>query len=319
MSIFIVLISLQASAQMKVTYEAGAQPKQDTFRVVFHNDKWAVAHKVKQGETLFLVSRRYHVPPAMVADMNKVSYQEGLSEDAMLYIPLGAYNQSTKEPANSFDHRALVYEVQKYDNLFRIAHMAGVSQRDIQGWNGMSDNYITEGKRLFVGWVLYDETLQPIVEDETPKEEVAATEVEDTRSVDEIAKSILNNSDTVIVIRKARDWHDTLPEMERKYMSQTSDEQMVMEEKGTAVFFEMKGKVSNSNTYYAFHNTAKLGTIIKVYNSGTGKTVFVKVLGPLPDTKQYYNSIIGISSGAKEELLVPEDRTWCELKYVPPL
>jgi hypothetical protein len=55
--------------------------------------------------------------------------------------------------------------------------------------------------------------------------------------------------------------------------------------------------------------------VVKVFNPGSGKTIYVKVLGPLPDTKLYANSIIGISSGAKEALGVTDNRTWCELSY----
>jgi hypothetical protein len=100
-------------------------------------------------------------------------------------------------------------------------------------------------------------------------------------------------------------------------MMQTNSEQVVTEEKGTAVFFENKGKLSSSKVIYALHNTAKRGTIIKVYNPGTDKTVFVKVLGSIPDTKMYHNCVIGIGSSAKELLMVTEEKAWCELKYAP--
>ena len=75
----------------------------------------------------------------------------------------------------------------------------------------------------------------------------------------------------------------------------------------------MKG----TEMYFALHGTAPKGTIIKVYNPGTDKQVFVKVIGTLPGTKQYYNSIIGIAGGAKDVLGVTDEKAWCELKYAP--
>jgi hypothetical protein len=57
--------------------------------------------------------------------------------------------------------------------------------------------------------------------------------------------------------------------------------------------------------------------VIKVTNPGTGKSIFVKVLGPIPDTKQYAGSIIGIATAAKEALGVTDTKAWCELSYSP--
>ncbi len=315
----LVSFSLLSKAQIIVQTEGEAPKGRDTLQVVFHNDKWVIAHTIKWGETLFKLSKRYHVPPALLADMNKVSYQTGLVPDSTLYIPLGAYNQVKRNSTNRSDIRPLLYKVGKYDNLFRIAHVSGVQQKQMQKWNKMPDNYIEEGRQLFVGWVLYDMTAEEAGVEEVNKKKKGksldsiAKKKEKKVGYDTVKKVV--NGKTVIVLRK--NWRDTLPKIERLYMSQTSDEKLVVEEKGAAVFFEMKNKPTGAKKYYAFHNTAKVGTIIKVHNPGTDKTVFVKVLGPVPQTKQYHNCIIGISSGAKEKLLAVEDKLWCELKFAP--
>lgn len=303
------LNALVLSAQISVSAE---NPGVDTLEVVFHNDKWAIVHSVEAGDNVFKLSRKYHVPPALLADENNINFQTALNPGHLLFIPYGAYNQAKEAGANRFDVRPLRYQVRKYDNLFRLAHLAGVQQRVMQRWNGMSDNYIEEGRVLFVGWVLYD---------------MSNAALADTVEVNSKSSTLKNDrkrtvtkkdgvEETVIIVRKS--YLDTLPEAERNYLSQTNNEQVVMEEKGTAVFFENKGKLASSKVIYALHNTAKRGTIIKVYNPGTDKTVFVKVLGPIPDTKMYHNAVIGIGSSAKELLMVPEEKTWCELKYAPP-
>jgi hypothetical protein len=87
-------------------------------------------------------------------------------------------------------------------------------------------------------------------------------------------------------------------------------------DKGTAVFFDMPGK-AKGNKFYAFHNLARRGTIIKIYNPGNDKVVFAKVLGPIPTTKQNHNSIIGISGGAKAKLGTNQTKLWCEVSYAP--
>ncbi len=311
--VLIVALGMQAVAQIRVHEE---NPGIDTLRMVFHDDKWAIEHRVAAGENIFMLSRRYHVPPALLADMNGINFQTTLREDSILYIPFGPYNQAKGVSANRFDTRPLSYIVRKYDNLFRLAHLAGVPQKQLQEWNAMSDNYIEEGKYLFVGWVLYDVS-EPVADTVlvNPKEEEREV-IENNKPVQQSVSRINSKGQTVVEI-VVGNIYDTLPEIEKAYMAQTDKEEVVTEEKGTAVFYENRGKINSNTTYFAFHNTAKPGTIIKVYNPGTDKTVFVKVLGPIPNTKQYYNSIIGISNGAKEELMVTEDKAWCELKFAP--
>ena len=120
-------------------------------------------------------------------------------------------------------------------------------------------------------------------------------------------------ADTIIRIKMKP--VDTLTPEEKIYMEQTHNEADVTEEKGSAVFFGKGGKIKGTDMYYGFHNTAPKGTIIKVYNPGTDRTVYVKVLSVIPGTKQYHNSIIGISAGAMEELGTIQERVWCELSY----
>lgn len=309
-SILILNAALPAKAQIIVQAD---NPGIDTLQVVFYKDKWAIQHHVKKGQNLFLLSRRYHVPPALLTDMNDINFQTELQKGTDIYVPIGAFNQAKEESTNRFDVRPLYYIVRKYDNLYRLAHLAGVPQKKLQEWNAMPDNYVEEGRRLFVGWVLYDISDGPLADT------VQVNKKKTDKTYNNTAPSVGNGKgvhQTVTIIRKGNKL-DTLSEIEKKYREQTHDEMVVTEEKGSAVFYENKGKLSVTNTYFAFHNTAKPGTVIKVYNPGTDKTVFVKVLGPIPNTKMYHNSVIGISSGAKEALLVEDEKAWCELKFAP--
>ncbi len=302
------LHALIVRAQISVQAE---NPGIDTLEVMFHNDKWAIVHSVVEGDNVFKLSRRYHVPPALLADANGINFQASLNPGQLLFIPYGPYNQVKEASGSRFDIRPLRYQVRKYDNLYRLAHLAGVQQRVLQRWNGMADNYIEEGRVLFVGWVFYDVSNGPVAD--TVEVDIRGNTAKNKKQGTTTKKNGVEQ--TVIVVRKS--YLDTLPEAERDYMMQTNSEQVVTEEKGTAVFFENKGKLKGSQFIYAFHNTAKRGTIIKVYNPGTDKTVYVKVLGPIPDTKMYHNSVIGIGSSAKELLMVTEEKAWCELKYAP--
>lgn len=327
--LFILLLvmttSVLAKAQIRVSAE---NPGVDTLQVVFYDDKWAIPHAVKAGETIFVISKKYHVPPALLADMNGVNFQTRLQEGRKVYVPFGPYNQAKSVKGNRVDVRPLYFIVRKYDNLFRLSHLAGVRQKTIQAWNGMTDNYIEEGQRLHVGWVLYEQHVKRapknVIVNDNNEDDLADVDEQGSdadlrnKGYGKMTRKVITNEKGEEVVVYTRNLFDTLPPIQKKYMAQTQNETVIKEEKGKAVFYENKGKISGSGIYFAFHDTAARGTIIKVHNPGTDKTVYVKVLGKMPNAKLYHNSIIGISDGAKEALLVTEDKAWCELTYAPP-
>ncbi|RYZ13714.1 MAG: LysM peptidoglycan-binding domain-containing protein [Sphingobacteriales bacterium] len=65
---------------------------QDTLWVKQKDGKPYLVHKVKAGEDLFLLAKKYAVPPAVLADLNDVNYQDGLSAGTKFRIPVDNYN-----------------------------------------------------------------------------------------------------------------------------------------------------------------------------------------------------------------------------------
>lgn len=191
---------------------------------------------------------------------------------------------------NFKDLHDLYYRVVPKDEIGVLSTYAGVTKSQMRVWNNMKGNTLKEDDILFFGWVRmmsYD-TANPGTFAAYPVYRKVQTDTS-------VAARVPGNLDSV-------------------YEIQTSNGTNILTEKGTAVFFEKAGK---NNIYYAFHNSSQRGSIIKVHNPSNGKTTYVKVLGPLPDTKQYANSIIGICNAAKEDLGVTDTKAWCELSYSP--
>lgn len=275
---------------------------------------WQIPHVVQNGETVYMLARRYHVPPAILADANRTTFDAPLPQGSTVYIPIAAYNYMDNRPATLDNARTLYYKVGDDDNLYRLSRRTGVQQYVLQGWNQMSDNAVQPGLQLIVGWVLYDATpinIPPPVTTTPPASTV----------VRPMPRPILRPRmqppvvDTTSVYIPMTDTMTIVSVEERAYMEQTSNGQNVVEEKGTAAFYSLSSG-SNGTVYYAFHNAAAKGSIIKVINPGNGRSIFVKVIGTLPGTKQYHNSIIGISGNARRALgTFGEDKLWCELHY----
>lgn len=319
-----------------ITSAAFAAQKDSLFLVV-KNTRWVLLHTLKQGETIFDVANRYHVPPTMLTNENNITFQTVLVPGSQLVIPIGPHNKTPN--MSNVSYRNVYYRVKADDNLYKISKLTGESQRTLQEWNELPDNNIAEGYVLIVAKVMYEgggsnatmttSTTMPVTKTDAAKNKQAVTKDSIQKpkyTLRKVAKEMMENGQKVTYLVNDTVWADTLGLYGRTYMEQTLNETKITEEKGTAVFYAAANKVqsryspadANKKVFiYAFHKTAKRGTIIRVYNPGADKFIFVKVMGALPDTKQYFNSTIGISADAKELLGVSimEDRAWVELKY----
>ena len=67
--------------------------------------------------------------------------------------------------------------------------------------------------------------------------------------------------------------------------------------------------------YLALHRTAKAGAIIKVRNELNNREVFVRVVGPLPDTGVNDKIVIKISKSAYDRLGAIDPKFRVEITY----
>jgi len=326
----------------------------DSLYIISKDSKLFIEYRVKPGETLFMLAKRFHCPPAMLADANGITYRNAIKDSTDINIPLGDYNYLKEKPDKMrlSQIRRLYYKVPSGQNdIIYISRNTGVSKDNLQQWNRLYDNMIQVGDVILVGWVVYDETQVPdykapptqvIFDDQTKSKNATANKPTATQDkpavIPDPKQAVPDDKKSKIVVmdedRKNGTKNKNKPqakpqellvpimdtskyktsETELAYMKQTHNESQIISEKGPAVFFDMPG-VHGGNVFLGFHNTVPRGTIIKVYNPGTSRAIYVKILGPMPETKQYYNSILGINSDAKEALGVKETRLWCELSY----
>jgi LysM repeat protein len=67
--------------------------------------------------------------------------------------------------------------------------------------------------------------------------------------------------------------------------------------------------------YYCLHNSAAPGTIIKVTNTTTGKSIYAKVLDLIPDISQNNGLLIRLSNAAGAELGAGDGRFDCSVNF----
>ena len=77
-------------------------------------------------------------------------------------------------------------------------------------------------------------------------------------------------------------------------------------------------KNSNPKKSIALHNSAVIGTIMKVSNPSTGKMVYVKIIGTIPNAIENENLVILLSKAAASLIDATEPKFKVNLTYASP-
>lgn len=109
-----------------------------------------VLHKVRRGESLWTISKKYKVSIHDLASVNKIRNRSKIRVGQKLTIPIrGAYATSDGPPG----HIKVVYTVRKGDTLGHIAQDYGTRANKIRRWNNLKyGQYIFPGQKLVL-WV----------------------------------------------------------------------------------------------------------------------------------------------------------------------
>jgi LysM repeat protein len=88
----------------------------------------------------------------------------------------------------------------------------------------------------------------------------------------------------------------------------------IKNESGTAAVFKSTSGWEDGK-YYCLHNAAAPGTIVKITNAATNKTVYAKVLDLIPDISQNDGLLIRLSNAAGAELGAGDARFDCTVSF----
>jgi len=94
---------------------------------------------------------------------------------------------------------------------------------------------------------------------------------------------------------------------EKYYFSNTS-------EQGVATWM-IESSANKKGKFYALHPTAAIGTIIKVVNPMNKRFVYVKVVGPLPETGDNHDVLIKITQSAARRIGIVDSRFRVDISY----
>lgn len=246
-------------------------------------------HKVQPKETLFSISRLYAISlDELKAWNNLKDYSLTVGQELIVRKPPGA-----KELVKPQEKKALTgpHRVEDKETLFSISKMYGVTVQELKDWNGIIGNDLKVGQLLVILPATSNTTaantavVNPTV---TPKE-VKPEEVKQVTTVKEEVK----------------------PETPTRIYEgvRGSDE---VKEGGLAELIE---GTEGNRKYLALHRTAKVGSIVKVRNELNNREVFVRIVGPLPDTGVNDKLVVKISKSAYDRLGAIDPKFRVEVTY----
>lgn len=305
----------------------------DSIGVEYRNNKVFVKHRVGAGETLYGLARRYKVPVEQIVEANpklQSALQAGQivlvpRQRAVLTTPAAPRTATAATPAPAATGAAIrslptdasgnrVYKVQAGQTLFSIARKFGLTPQALVQLNGVEPNYnVRLGQALIVarGSAAAPRRETPVADAPTTREPVVATAPAKpmpapapTRAERPEENDRSRDKDTATT---------TAVKEENRAPARASEIVRRVSESGLATV------ITNSSTekYLALHKTAPVGTIMQVRNIMNGQSVYVRVIGPLPDTGENSNILVRLSPRAVQRLATPDARFRVETSYVP--
>lgn len=289
------------------------------------NNQHFIVHKVDRGETLTSIATRYQVPISSLQKANIAT--ENIKVGQILLVP---YLPSKRPTAIQIIQK---YEVQRGDNLYKIARQFDMDVDRLMAINQLKDN------NLELGQILKVEVKSPI------GPPVTSAETNDRGRVGQPFATkrspILHkvkSGDTMygisqrynIPIDSINHWNQ-LADKKPLYVGQ---ELIVGHEKPTqasildvpemelphntsesGVGAMIRDKGQGSMVEVCLHPDAKYGTLIKVTNPSNNRSVVVKVIGKLSDVDQKKNIIARISEPACQKIGILNDQFPVLLEY----
>jgi LysM repeat protein len=259
----------------------------DSLGLKKENNKTFLLFKVGPKQSLFSILKRYNLSLSEFKSAN-IDVQIPVKTGEIVYIPLHYLEESNPAPkvveeklAETPVKAAEIHIVAPKQGLLSIANMHKVTMAELRKWNNLTSDRLQEGQRL-------------IVSDPTNS----------TSSIAVDKSSLLPAKST------------TVP------TSTTAEAPISAKEKGPE---DIKKKIEtgiaelidvpdNSGKFLALHRTAPIGTLVLVKNLTNNQSIWVKVIGRLPNGDS--KVIIKLSPKAFEKLNAVDKRVRAEISYL---
>jgi LysM repeat protein len=276
-----------------------------------------VLFKVEPKQTLFSIVKRYGSSVAEFKAANP-GVSESVNVGQTIKIPYKGVSVASVPTAPKYTPtpppvtapitpptesvKMVSHVVEPSQGLYAVATKYKVTMADLRKWNNLTSDQLAAGQVLIVDAREYERAKK--AGDLPAKGEVV--KVEDT--------NMGNNTGGSVVVQKPVEEPVSGDVKTSSETSKTSSGYRKTVETGLAELIDVEDK---SGKYLALHRSAPVGTLVNVKNSSNGQSIWVKVIGKLPDIGSD-RVIIKLSPRAFEKLNPSDKRIRAEISYMTP-
>ena len=291
-TIYIVGIAMCFCFQLFSNGRANYLSETDTVWVEIntHQEKY-FEHIVRPKQTLYSLSKFYGIDMLEIFDQNPYLKEKVLGVHDTVRVAIHNSLIKTVRPVDVSNYVPVYYRVQKKDNLFRIARRYfDLPVKTLMQHNQLSNYNLDINQALLVGWIHLDgahhgtpseqiaEPAQEIVSYEIKYEvdKILASQPEDEPKIEPRPLPLSEADETVAEPTAIKNEIDAL----QSSFEKESVKLEYREERGVAHW--SKG-IKYKTDLYVLHPSAPVGSTVQVTNPLINRSIYAKVIAPLPE------------------------------------
>ncbi len=259
----------------------------DSLGLKKENNKTFLLFKVGPKQSLFSILKRYNLSLNEFKSAN-TDVQIPVKTGEIIYIPLHYLEESNPAPkvieekvAETTVKAAEIHIVAPKQGLLSVANMHKVTMAELRKWNNLTSDRLQEGQRLIVS---------------DPASSTSSIAVDKSSLLPPKAATI----PATTLLEETTPVKEKGPEDIKKKI-----------ETGIAELIDVP---DNSGKFLALHRSAPIGTLVLVKNLTNNQSIWVKVIGRLPNGDS--KVIIKLSPKAFEKLNAVDKRVRAEISYL---
>jgi LysM repeat protein len=266
----------------------------DSLGLKKENNKTFLLFKVGPKQSLFSILKRYNLSLTEFKSAN-TEIEIPVKTGEIVYIPLHYLEESNPAPkvveekVIEAPKEAEIHIVAPKQGLLSVANMHKVTMAELRKWNNLTSDRLQEGQRLIV------------------------SDPAGSTSTIAVDKSILLPAKAAVTVAPATAAAATQPPTEATAPVKEKGPEDIKKKIETGIA-ELIDVPDNSGKFLALHRTAPIGTLVLVKNLTNNQSIWVKVIGRLPNGDA--KVIIKLSPKAFEKLNAVDKRVRAEISYL---
>lgn len=287
----------------------------DSIGVENQNGKKVILHKLESKESYYSLARKYHLTPKAIIDFNA---NKSLKAGDVIKIPtnqpfesvksISAARSSNGESTNNAAENGgttlsaqetefIEYKVGAKETLFAISKRFGTSVDAIKKANNLTNNSLKAGQTIKI-----------------PNTAVEASVTKPSKETNVISDEELHTASKKIE-ELAPDKEENTEAKSPKEDSTPANRYGIKQVTASGIGVWMEDLNGESGKMLALHNSAPVGTVIKITNPMTNRTTYAKVVGKFNETSDNKDAIIVISKSVASLIGVIDRRFRVNISY----